>query len=749
MEIPNIFEFDDLKDKADNLFIENKFNEASKIYENLIKIDQTNFLLYGKLAISLINSNKIDKALNMLKKAIDINPLYDEGYFFYAIAFSKKGDYILSIKNFKKAIKINSKYNEAIIALADTYLGNGDFEKAIITYKKVLAFDQKNINSLIGLGVSFSRMRKFSEAIFNFKEVIKFDPSLDYVFANIGNLYSLQKRWDLAIDYYKKCLSINSKNLQAINSLAEVYSCCGDRLLAIEYYQLSLSINSKQADICNNLGNELLLNQDYKKAFIIYQKAININPNLPDAFYNLGTLVEMNKDYQKAIEYYIKAIEIKPEYTYANFGLIRCKNFLCDWSSNKELSRFINIVAKSKNSLNPIDFMTLEDNPSNHFIRAKNYYKENYITSNEKIVRKKKNKIRIGYFSSNFHTHPVMILMARVFELHNKNDFEIYFYHLSKSIEDKYTKRIYKCSNNIVDLTSISDAEAVSKIRNDNLDIAIDLNGYTRSNRMAIFSRRVAPIQITYLDNPGTTGSDCMDYILADKIIIPEINKKYFSEKVIYLPNSLQCVDDTLTPDPIKLNRKDLGLPEKGFIFCSFGNPYKISAKEYNIWMNLLNNVDDSVLWLITSSEIVKSNLKRESEIRGVDPKRIKFSNKVSLEKHMSRQNCADLFLDTFNYTSGLMTYISLVCGLPLLTLAGKSFSARISTSVLSAISMTELIAHNEAEYEQIAYQLATNKNIYKGIKSKLIKQKQESAYFNSASFVSSLEIVYKGLFNK
>tara|TARA_E500000331_G_C17213556_1_gene694850 strand:- start:541 stop:1569 length:1029 start_codon:yes stop_codon:yes gene_type:complete len=339
-----------------------------------------------------------------------------------------------------------------------------------------------------------------------------------------------------------------------------------------------------------------------------------------------------------------------------------------------------------------------------------------------------------------------MILMARVFELHDKSSFEIFAYSLRKKKEDSYTIRVRKTFSSYKELGELSDKESIEIIRKDKLDIAIDLMGYTRESRMNIFANRIAPIQISYLDYPGSTGADCIDYLIADKNIIPEANKKFYSEKIIYMPNSLQCIDDKLKSSDKTFTRKELGLKKDSFVFCNFANNYKISEIEFNIWMKLLIKVENSTLWLLESNSLSKKNLVNEAKKRGIEESRIVFSRKIPIELHMSRQKCADLFLDTFNYNSGLMSFLALRSGLPILTCSGSSFSARISTSILSSIHLKDLIAKDKDEYERIAFEIATDSKKYLSIKD-IIKQRQiDSAYFNSETFTRNLEENYKDL---
>jgi predicted O-linked N-acetylglucosamine transferase (SPINDLY family) len=333
--------------------------------------------------------------------------------------------------------------------------------------------------------------------------------------------------------------------------------------------------------------------------------------------------------------------------------------------------------------------------------------------------------------------------MAKVFELHNRSSFEVYAYSITSVQNDKMRDRLIKSFDVFHDVQDMTDKDIALLAREDKIDVAIDLTGYTAKSRTGIFAYRAAPIQINYLGYPGSMGADFIDYIIADETLIPPDSQKFYTEKPIYLP----CVcssDDTLPIAQQIPTRGDLGLPEHAFVFCAIHNPYKISPSEFNIWMRLLKSVNGSVLWLFEGNEWMKNNLLKEAASRGVTPDRLAFVKRTSHEKYLAQFKQADLQLDTFNVTGGSTSNNALWAGLPVLTKLGESYSSRVTSSLLTAIGVPELITTTEIEYEELAQELATNPNLLSIIRQKIADNRLSAPLFDTELFTRCLEGGYQ-----
>ena len=338
-----------------------------------------------------------------------------------------------------------------------------------------------------------------------------------------------------------------------------------------------------------------------------------------------------------------------------------------------------------------------------------------------------------------------MQLIAPVLDLHDKSTFKIYLYSFVPK-EDEYTQRARNSGCIFRDISKLNNIEAVALARDDQIDIAVDLMGHSKYNRFYIFSYRVAPIQINYLGYPASVGSDIIDYIIADKIVIPNRDEEFYTEKVIRMPNCYLCNDEKIKINKKIFTRKDFNLPEKGFVFTCFNHMKKITPNEFNIWMRLLKKVKGSVFWLKGSNELSINNLRIEAEKRNIDPNRLIFAKRIPFYSHLARHTLGDLALDTFNYNGHKTTLDALCAGLPILTKSGENFVARVSSSLLTSIGMPELITYDENQYEETALRLASNHNELFQLRSKLEKLKNKSSLFNSKLYTQDLENIYLNL---
>ena len=356
-------------------------------------------------------------------------------------------------------------------------------------------------------------------------------------------------------------------------------------------------------------------------------------------------------------------------------------------------------------------------------------------------------KIRLGYFSSDLREHAVSYLIAELIELHDRSQFEVYAFSFDPGrIGDTMRPRLMDAFDHWHDVQSLSDIEVAKLARTLEIDIAINLNGHTQGARNDIFAYRAAPVQINYLGYPGTMGADYMDYILADRIVIPEENQKYYSEKVLYLPDCYHA-NDTKRPIAEEIpTRAECGLPESGFVFACFNASYKITPEVFDSWMRILNEVEGSVLWVLAESDEARKNLQQEAEKRQINKKRIRFMERVMTKKHIARQKLADLFLDTSPYNAHTTASDALLVGLPILTKIGKTFPARVSASLLTAIGLEELITKSNEEYEKKAIELAQDPKKLQEIKAKLLKNKETYPLFNMRRFTKNIEYLYKSL---
>ena len=556
-----------------------------------------------------------------------------------------------------------------------------------------------------------------------------------------------KKDFSTALNFINEAIKINPNFAEAYNEQGNALNELKQLHAAIKSYDNAIKINPNYADAYYNKGLVLHELKKLEKAIESYDMAININPNHLLAHNNKGFAFQQLKKFDTSIESYYKAFKINPNFNFLLGKIIHTKSLLCDWKSfDENLKNLKNKLNKNEASSLPFATLSLYDSPLLQKKTAEVWIKKTFQNKNKiKPISKYKpnKKIRLGYYSADFHNHATSLLIAYMLELHNKSKFELIGFSFGPDKKDEMRRRVSSSFDHFIDVGLKSDAEIVKLSRDFKIDIAIDLKGITTDERFGIFINRCAPVQISYLGYPGTSGTNFIDYIVADEILIPKENQKFFSEKIIYLPDSYQPNDFTKKISKKIFTREELGLPKNGFVFCCFNQNYKITPNIFDIWMKILKKIEGSVLWLIKDSNEGANNLKKEAKKRGINPHKIIFAKRMTASEHLARHKMADLFIDTFPYTAHTTCSDALWSGLPVITLMGQSFASRVSGSLLNAIGLKELITSTKKEYEDLIFELATNPKKLKSIKSKLNKNKLTKPLFNTKLYTKKIEASY------
>jgi predicted O-linked N-acetylglucosamine transferase (SPINDLY family) len=480
-----------------------------------------------------------------------------------------------------------------------------------------------------------------------------------------------------------------------------------------------------------------------------------IKPDYAEGWGNKGATLHELKHFEEAIYCYDKAVNLKPDIDWFLGALIHLKSRICAWTNiQEETKNLIEKVQESKKVIQPFALMSLSDDPALH-------KKSSEINVNFRFLfnpslgpilkHSKKEKIRIAYFSADFRSHAVALLTAQLYEIHDRSRFEIFAFSLLKSPHgDEMNARLRNSFDHFLDVEDISDKEIAQMARDLQIDIAVDLAGHTQHARTGIFAYRAAPIQVNWLGYPGTMGADYMDYIIADKTLIPPQAEQFYSEKVVYLPDTYMVDDSKRIPSSRLFSRQEFGLPENTFIFCCFNNDYKFNAKVLDSWSRILLAVEDSILWISENNQPFKANITAEFEQRGINPSRIIFAQRVdSMADHLARYSLAGLFLDTYPYNAHTTTIDALKAGVPVLTLIGQSFPSRVAASLLNAIGLPELVTTTQKEYETLAIQLASDPSRLLAIKNKLADNRLSAPLFDTPLFAKNLEAAYLKMYER
>lgn len=521
---------------------------------------------------------------------------------------------------------------------------------------------------------------------------------------------------------------------------------------SVHFYTLSLQIRPNDAHSHRNRGMALEGQGQLEGAIADYTQAVSLKIDFADTYYNLGNLHARRGEHTESLQNYDSAIQLNPNLNYIHGSRLMEAMRVCLWDRYEEQLSYISTgIQKGVKVSPPFAITTLGDDPQVQkdaaLIWARSEYPPNGALG-AFVQKPRREKIRVGYFSTDFRNHPVAYLTAEMFELHDKSMFEIIAFSLSKRVDDEMQNRLRKSFDAFLDVSEMGDAQIAELARSHGIDIAIDLGGYTVNNRFGVFSYRAAPIQAGYIGYLGTTGAPYIDYILADQTIIPPESRKNYSEKIVYLP--CYQVNDSgskLVDEP--LSREAYKLPQEKFVFCCFNSVYKINPSVFDSWMRILKGSIDSVLFLAPDTPQAESHLKEEAKRRGVDPDRIVFSQRLPRPAFLARFKAADLFLDTWPCNAGTTASESLWSGLPVLTLRGQTFASRIGASLLLAMELPELITTTQDQYERLAIELSQNPAKLRNIAKKLAHQKSVADLFNTRQFTMQLESAYKKMLDR
>jgi protein O-GlcNAc transferase len=614
-----------------------------------------------------------------------------------------------------------------------------------------------NVNEAIQSALKNYQAGNLQEAENIFKEILEVQSNNITAINLLGTINYQLKNYDSAIQYMKKLINLTPNNAQAYYVLGHSMQEKDQLDEAITYYQKALQVNPNFPDVYYNLGSIFQDNKRYDEAIICYQKALQMDPTDVDAYYNLGLVLQEKEQLDEAVTCYQKALEINPDLADAYSMLTYQMQRMCNWQELASMSAKLDSLTRKAlaDGTKPAEtpFMNISRNadPSVNFAIAESWSRDiaramsnfkNHFSFDTK--RTDKMKIVIGYLSDDFRNHATAHLMLSLFGLHNRDGFRIYCYSYGEDDGSYYRKRIRHDCDKFVDIAGLSYNAAARCIYEDQVDILIDLKGYTKGNKLEICALRPAPIQVSYLGFPGTTGGEFFDYIISDKIVTPEDHTPYYSEKFVYMPHCYQVNDHTQTISNKNWKKVDFGLPESCFVFSSFNQPYKIDPVIFGSWMRILQRVPEGILWLIFENKIVEENLRREAEARGVKPERLIFATFLPKDEHLARQRFADLALDTRIYNGHTTTSDALWAGAPVITLQGTHFASRVSASILSAMWLPELITNSSEEYESLAVRLAHNTAELQEIRRKIARNRLLAPLFDTPRFVKNIETAYK-----
>jgi predicted O-linked N-acetylglucosamine transferase (SPINDLY family) len=641
------------------------------------------------------------------------------------------------------------------------YHQQGKLVQAEKLYKKILKSDNKNFDAWHLLGVVDYQRDKVLSSIDKINKAISLNPNEASFYSNIGLSYLRINNIDNALQSLQKAISLAPNYPEALNNLANALSTKGLIKESILYYKKAIQLIPNYYEALYNLGNALFSIDNDNEALEYYKKALSINPNYSNTYIGIAILLKKTKQYTQSMQYFNQGFTLgKVTNRYALSSYYELKREICDWKDIDILEhKLINSTFSNSHTSSLIEPFTIiamlrDIDAKQQNLLIEKYTKNevqtkiqqnNIAFTNEKRIKNK--RIKLAYISPNFYNQASMHLVSGMFQYHDKNKFETYIYATDYEEDSPYYINAKKDIEHFIDLKNWDTQQIIDKIRNDNIDILIDLRSHGKKSNANIVASRVAPIQISFVNFAGTTANTNVDYIVVDKTLVLDNELDCYSEKPIFMPNCYMPTNDMQLVSSKIPSKKELNLPQDSFVFCNFNTLYKVEPKVFEIWMNILKKVNNSVLWLLKSNDIAMKNLKEKAHKFGIDPNRLIFANIITKSEHLARLKHADLFLDTFSCNAHTSAIDCLYVDVPLITVYGKTYASRAASSFLKTIKLEELICQNADEYENLAIKISKD-SIYKNnLKKNLIENKKN--LFNTKQYILDLENICESLYKE
>ena len=704
-------------------------------------------------ALALHRQGQLAQAEPLYREILKKIPGHGDALHMLGVIENRRRNYDAAVQLIGQALKSNPKSAIAHSNIGNALSGLNRHDEALASYDRALAIQPDFVDALNNRGNTLNRLKRHEEALASYDRALVLRPDDAEALNSRGNALNDLKRHEEALASCDRALAIKPDFAEALNNRGNALNKLKRHVEALASYDRALAMRPDFAEALNNRGNALNGLKRHEEALASCDHALALRPDYAGALDNRGNALLLLQRYEEAAADLERLLRLDSDHEYARGRLLRSRMHCCDWNSfDVEAARAATDVRSGRRSTVPFDLLAVSQAAADQLLCSQIWVRDDCPPSASPVwqgERYRHDRIRIAYLSADFHDHATAYLMAGLFELHDRERFETIALSFGPDSAGEMRTRLEAAFDRFIDIRPKSDREVAAMMRALEVDIAVDLKGFTADARTGIFALRAAPIQVNYLGYPGTMGADYIDYILADRWVIPEADQQHYAEKIVYLPDTYQVNDRKRRIGERTPARAALGLPETGFVFCSFNNNYKITPFMFDIWMRLLHQVEGSVLWLLEGNAAVVRNLRREAEKRRVAPDRLVFAPRMKLEDHLARHRRADLFLDTLPCTAHTTASDALWAGLPLVTCLGSTFAGRVAASLLDAVGLPELIARSLEDYEALALALANDRTRLASLKSRLAQNRETFPLFDTDRFRRHIESAYATMWQR
>jgi predicted O-linked N-acetylglucosamine transferase (SPINDLY family) len=726
-----------------------KLADAEKLYLQLMAAEPGEATARHLLGVVRAQQGRNREALELIGAALAIAPDAPEILSNYANVLKTEGRFAEALAHYDRALAIRPDYVAAMAKRALVLRDLGRLDDALAAADQALAQNPNHAEALGSRGIILSDLGRHSEALAAYDRAVAFGPGHADLWSNRALTLKTLRRPELALASVERALALQPDFVEALNNRGIILFALQRMAESVASHDRLLAIQPDHADALNNRAAALAGLKRFADSLADCDRALAIRPVFADALANRGNaLTELGRPHE-ALASFEAALAADPNHPSALSGLANAALVTGNWRRTSELAPMLKAdVLADRSLIQPFVLMGYFDDNELQLACARNYVRRAGPSPQPPLWKGERyahDRIRVAYLSADFHQHVTAALTAELFERHDRSRFEITAVSFGPDDGSATRARLTRAFDRFHDARARNDHEVATLLRQWEIDIAVDLGGHTSGARPWVLAHRPAPVQAKYMGYPGTSGSDFIDYIVADRIVVPPDQDGFFSEKIAALPDTLWVTDTTAVVPP-KPTRLAAGLPEHGFVFCCFNHNWKITAPLFDIWMRLLDRIEGSVLWLLQGNATIPDNLRREAHLRGIDPARVIFAPRTTMEQHLARQQLADLFLDTLPYNAHTTASDALWAGLPLVTMPGQSFPARVAASILTAVDLPELIAPDAASYEAIALALATDPARLAAIRTKLVATRTTARLFDTGLFTRNLEAAYRAM---
>jgi protein O-GlcNAc transferase len=653
----------------------------------------------------------------------------------------RQGDSAGAVAAFQRAADLRPDDAAARAELGAAQLTGRDFAAAAATLEHSLAMDARLAGAAANLGEALRHLNQDDRAAAAFQHALSVDPSLAEAHLGLGKIAAARDDADAAVRELLAAAQLKPADGKVTLAAAADLEQLGRRLEALGILRAAAAVQPGNADVHDALGAVLQRMEQMPEALDSYERALAIDDRRGQTHLNCGYALEAMGAYCRAVACFREALNLRPSDARTLAAIASCAFRLCDWELADSMVAELHLLPEGIDELHPFLMLAADLEPA---AVAQSLRRRRGATPLPKPLaspRAPRDRLRIAYVSPDFRAHPVGYALAGVIEHHDRARVTAIGVSLSAADGSAIGSRLRAAFDEFIDVSSLSDKEAVTLMRERQIDIAIDLAGLTAGARSAIFSLRAAPTQINYLGFPGSMGMDCMDFIIADRIVVPASDEAHFTETVLRMPDSYLPFDDSRIAAPADVTREAAGLPASGFVFCAFNNGYKITRPLFEMWMGLLRDVPDSILWLRSMGGETAANLKAAASSMGISPDRLIFASFVpEIDAHLSRLQLADLFLDTLPYNAHTTAAEALWAGVPVITCFGQTFAGRVGASLLNACGQSELICADLESYRMLALRIAKSPALHAEIRDRLRGCRPSANLFNAAHYTRNLE---------